>query len=106
MGKTSDLGLFLNATVKSVSVLLLIEVVRSDLGDLLLGDGEPDLTSPRIQLLDGEMLLLHGGQRSIVGELCEDLGDVRTPVVQKVSLAPFLLSLHFFQFGYNTKYSF
>lgn len=69
------------------------------LGDLLLGDGEPDLASPRIQLLNSEMLLLDHGQWSIVGKLCENFGDVGMSVVQQVPLAPFLLFLHLFQFG-------
>lgn len=68
--------------------------MHTNLGDLLFSDGEPDLTSPCIQLLNGEMFLLHHGQRSIMGKLCEDLGDIRTPLIQRLSLSPFLLFLH------------
>lgn len=48
------------------------------LGVLLLGDGEPDFSSSGIQLLDGQVFLLQHGQRGIMGELSEDLGDVGT----------------------------
>lgn len=74
-------------------------MVHSDLGNFLFGDGEPDLTPPRIQLLDREMLLLHGGQRGVVGKLCKDLVNIRTAVIQKVSLSPLLFLLYFFEFG-------
>lgn len=81
---------------KFLSTSLFISIVHTNLGDLLLSDGQPDFPSTCVQLLDGEVFLLHYGYRSIVGKLCEDLGDVRTPLVQKVSLSAFLLFLHLF----------
>lgn len=83
-----------NKLITSNSFLTI--VMHTNLGDLLFSDSEPDLTSPCIQLLDGEMFLLHHGQRSIMGKLCKDLGDIRTPLIQKLSLSPFLLFLHLF----------
>lgn len=74
-------------------------MLHTNLGDLLLSDGEPDLPSPCVQLLDGEMFLLHDGQWSIMGKLCKDLGDIRTAIIQEFSLSSFLLFLHLFQFG-------
>lgn len=80
-----------------------ISVMHTNLGDLLFGNGQPDLTPPCVQLLNGQMFLLHHGQWCIMGELGEDLGDVRAPLFQKLSLPTFLLLLHLFQFGWEKK---
>lgn len=73
------------------------------LGDLLLSDGEPDLAAPCIQLLNSEMFFLACRQRSIVGKLRKDFGDVGMALVQQITLSTFLLFLHLFQFGYKNQ---
>jgi len=79
--------------------MLHFDVRPADLWYLLLGDGEPHLAAARVQLFHGQVLLLHHGQRCIMGELGEHLVDVRTPLVQEVPpLSALLLFLHLLQF--------
>lgn len=44
---------------KFLSTSLFIRLVHTNLGNLLLSDGQPDFSSTCVQLLDGEVFLLH-----------------------------------------------
>lgn len=68
--------------LKFKSVCKYICITNAHLGDLLLSDGEPDLPSPCIQLLNSEMFFLDCGQWSIMGKLCKDFGGIGLTLIQ------------------------